>query len=1013
MPFAPPPEDPKEEELRILEAWDREDLMGRIRSRRRKYVFLEGPPSANGPPHMGHARTRIVKDSVLRYWIMRGYAIFPWIGGWDCHGLPIEVEVERELGVRNKREVLERFGIEEFNRRSREAVFRYKRLWEEFTRRIGFWLDLDNAYITMENYYIESVWWALKEIWKKGLLEKHYKVVPYCPRCGTPLSSHEVAQGYEEVEDPSLVIRLRELGSENHFLVWTTTPWTLPSNVLLAVHPDLDYLLVEKDGFRYYIAEARAGEVLGGEFRVLKRLRGRDLVGKRYEPPFPYLRPRKGHYVVAADFVSSEEGTGIVHIAPAFGEDDFELGKREGVDFFKPVDEEGRFTDEVPPVAGTFFKDADKVLIEILEEEGKIYSLGTYRHNYPFCWRCGTPLMYYAIDTWYIRTSKLRDLFMELNSRVNWVPGHVREGRFGSFLRELKDWALSRNRFWGTPLPVWVCEEGHVHVVGSVEELRSMALDPVPEDLDLHRPWVDRIRLRCPVCGKPMLREPYTIDVWFDSGAATFAQFHYPFENEEEFREAYPVDFISEGIDQTRGWFYSLLAVNGMLFEREPYRNVLVIGLVLDEKGEKMSKSKGNVVDPVPLLEEVGADPLRLYMLSTPAWRDLRFSTRGIEELRRRVLDTLWNVYKFFSNNANLDGFEPDGGEPGENPLDRWILSRLSWLSSEFNRGFESLSIHRGPAALPQFVDDLSNWYLRLSRRRFWREGMDEDKLSAYRTLYRVLVQLARLLAPVTPFTAEMLHRRLTGESVFLSEYPQPGPRDEELESQFAEMKAVVEAGRRARQRAGIKARIPLLEAIVVGARLPEELAELARMELNVKDLRFGDEGPRVRRVKLNLSRAAPRLRGRTPEAARLVEELGEGALAMAERGELEVGGVRLGPEDLLVEEEVDPEYVREEAEGVEVYLRRTLTRELRLEGLARDIVRRIQVMRKELDLEYDRRIRTWVLGDEEVSEALRMHGDYIAGETLSVELREAPGRGYHRVWEVDGKRVEIWIEPT
>ena len=651
---------PKMEEA-MLREWEEKKIFEKLRGKNKgneRFIFLEGPPTANGMPHMGHALTRAIKDIVLRYKAMNGYDIQPWIGGWDCHGLPVEIEVEKMLGINSKREI-EKFGIKKFNELCRKSVFKYRDEWVKMTKRIGFWIDMDNAYVTMEDYYIESVWWALKKIYEQGLLVKDYKVVPYCPRCGTPLSSHEVAQGYKLTKDPSIYVKFKIKDEDAYFLVWTTTPWTLPSNLLLAVGEDIDYVLVEKDEERYYIAKARLKEVLG-EAKVLKELKGRDLKGKRYERLIPFVPVDfEAFYVTTADFVSTEEGTGIVHIAPAFGEDDYQLCKREGVPLVKPVNEEGKFTDT--PWKGMFVKEADEHIIKWLRENGKLYKKGTVEHTYPFCWRCNTPLLYYALDTWYIKMSEKREELLRNNEMVNWKPEHLKHGRFGNFLEEVKDWALSRNRYWGTPLPIWVCPEGHVYIPDGKEDLLKHA-DPesIPEHFELHRPYVDELRIKCPVCGKEMKREPYLIDVWFDSGSAPFAQFHYPYENKEEFEKSFPVDFITEALDQTRGWFYTLMAISTVVFNRAPYRNVLTMGLILDENGEKMSKSRGNAVDPMEVMNTLGADAMRLYLYSTPVWKSRRFSENLVREYAQRTLMTLWNVYVFFKNNAELDSFTPE-----------------------------------------------------------------------------------------------------------------------------------------------------------------------------------------------------------------------------------------------------------------------------------------------------------------------------------------------------------------
>ena len=951
---------------------------------------------------------------------MDGYDVQPWIGGWDCHGLPVEIEVEKKLGINSKREI-EKFGIREFNKLCRESVFKYRDEWIKMTKRIGFWIDMENAYVTMEDYYIESVWWALKKIYEEGLLVKDYKVVPYCPRCGTPLSSHEVAQGYKNVKDPSVYVKFKVKDENAYFLVWTTTPWTLPSNLLLAVGEDIDYVLVEKDGERYYIAKARLKEVLG-EAKILKELKGSQLKGKRYERLIPYVPVNfDAFYVTTADFVSTEDGTGIVHIAPAFGEDDYNVCKREGIPLIKPVDEEGKFTDT--PWKGMFVKDADKHIIEWLKKEGKLYKKEKVEHSYPHCWRCGTPLLYYALDTWYIRMSKKREELIKNNETVNWKPEHLKHGRFGNFLEEVKDWALSRNRYWGTPLPVWTCPDGHVFIPEGKEDLLKHAEpDSIPEHFELHRPYVDELKIKCPVCGKEMKREPYLIDVWFDSGSAPFAQFHYPYENKDEFERSFPVDFITEALDQTRGWFYTLMAISTVVFNRAPYKNVLTLGLILDEDGEKMSKSKGNAVDPMEIMNNVGADAVRLYFYSTPVWKSRRFSENLVREYAQKTLMTLWNVYVFFKNNASLDNFTPDKIGEIKNELDSWLLSRLNTTIVEVRKNLDSLDIHKATKAIEVFIDELSNWYLRRSRRRFWKEEVGGDKISAYTSLYLALKELAKLLAPFTPFFAEYMYGNLWGdkESVHLEEYPKPRKEfiNKKLEEEMNVAIRIAEAGRRARQLANIKLRQPLASMTIVADEkfhpIIEKFVDVLREEVNVKEIKIeSSAGSMVSiEIKPNYRVLGPKLKGDMKKVLKELEKLPAEEIAEKIKNGVEIAGYILTEEDINIVEKPSQGILSVEVEGLPmvVYLDTNITEELRLEGLAREIVRRIQAMRKDMDLQYAQKIKTFYEGDENLKRAIEKFRDYIMRETQSIELEEGEKKGYQKEWSIDGMTIKLVI---
>ena len=976
-------------EEETLELWDREKTFERSVARREgceKFVFVEGPPTANGLPHPGHILTRVVKDLVLRYKTMRGFYV-ERKAGWDTHGLPVEIEVEKELGVNSKREI-EEYGVEKFNRKCKDSVFRYEKEWVNATKRVGFWIDMDSPYITFDNDYIESVWWSLKEIWKRGLLYKGHKVVPYCPRCETTLSSHEVAQGYEDVEDPSIYVKFK-LKQENeseplYLLAWTTTPWTLLGNIALAVHPLHTYVKARvRDEAKeevIILAEARL-DVLEGEYEILERFKGKELEDMKYERLFEYAKIEGGqsHKVITADFVTLEEGTGVVHIAPAFGEVDYEVCRDKKLGFSQPVNSEGRFTNDVLPLEGIFVKDADRRIIEMMKQRDVLYKEGRYLHSYPFCWRCGSPLLYYARESWFIAMKSLRDNLIANNEKINWYPSHLKYGRFGNFIENIEDWALSRERFWGTPLNIWICTGcGKGYCVGSIEELKDKAKNFVSNDLDLHRPYIDEVVLKCDECGGEMRRVKDVIDCWYDSGTAPFAQWHYPYEN-EEFRQNFPADFITEAIDQTRGWFYSLLAVSTAIFDAPPYLNVLSMGHILDEKGVKMSKSKGNVVDITSIFDNEGADALRWYFFTSgPPSDDIRFSEHAIIERQKKFLNTLWNSYFFFVTYAAIDEFNPKEKEipvDKRSAMDRWIMSRLNSLKKEVIGSLERFEIHIAARKAEDFViDDLSNWYIRRSRRRFWIAEENFDKDCAYLTLYEVLVSLCKLLAPFVPFITEHIYQNIVRtvsedelESVHLCDYPSPDESliETELEYSMDLVSKLVEAGRRVRSDAGIKIRQPLKEVVVVCGKGKKEkvssLAGILKDELNVREVKFKD--------------------------------------------------VDLKSEFVAAEEykqvAVD--------EDTTLFLDISLDKSLIEEGLVRDLVRRIQGMRKDLDLEYTAKIGIIYEGDEEVKEAVNKFSDYICEETLAVSIeKEKPsvkvGQIYEKKWKIGEKEVYLGI---
>ena len=984
-------------EQEVLERWRERDVFRESLRRRAgapTWVFYEGPPTANGPPGSHHVLARVFKDIYPRYKTMRGHLV-ERKGGWDCHGLPVEIQVEKALGLKSKSEI-EAYGIEEFNAKCRTSVFEFLEDWNALTERIGFWLDLDDAYRTLDSTYVESVWWALRQIWDKGLLYEGHRVVPYCPRCGTALSSHEVALGYEDVIDPSVYVRLPvvegrgKVVAGDELLVWTTTPWTLPSNAAVAVDPDLTYVRAEAGGATFVLAKDLVTRVLGEDTAIVSEFPGRELEGVRYDPPFKFIASsewgEKAHSVLLGDFVTASDGTGIVHTAIAFGEDDYRLGTEAGLTVVNPVKLDGTFDERITPWAGRFVKDADAEIVEALRENGRLLKSSDYEHSYPHCWRCGTPLLYYAKPSWYIATSKVRDRLLANNETVNWHPEHIKHGRFGDWLENNVDWALSRERYWGTPLPVWRCEAGHIHCIGGfgeLEELSGVALD------DPHRPYVDAVTFPCPDCGETMQRVPEVIDVWFDSGAMPFAQHHAPFENEARFESSFPAQYICEALDQTRGWFYSLLAVSTLLFDRAPYDDVVCLGLITDAEGKKMSKSVGNVVAPWEVIDEYGADAFRWYFFtSKQPWDGYRFSREAIGEGVRLFLKTLWNTYSFYA------GYERDPSaerEPTE--LDRWVLSRLAATVEEVTARMDEFDATFAGRAIAEFVDDLSNWYVRRSRRRFW--AGDE---SAFDTLRECLLTVSKLLAPFTPFVADSIYEGLDGSepSVHLCDWPQAGPRDIQLEQDMATAREAVRLGLKARGQSKIKIRQPLGEAVVVAADAEREAIErhasVVRDELNVKSLRFveGADDLGSYELKANYRTLGPRFGKHMPQVADAIGALDPAHVAAALREGRTVGvnidgqEHELGPDDLqLVLQPLDGYEVEREGSHA-VALDLAIDDELRREGWAREIVRAVQNARKEAGLDVSDRITLGLGGDEELLDAARAHQPFIAGEVLA-----------------------------
>ena len=1025
--------DPGRRERAVLAFWEEERVFPRSvegRVGRPRYVFYEGPPTANGRPHIGHLLARLQKDLFPRYHTMRGCHV-ERKAGWDCHGLPVELEVEKELGISTKADI-ERYGVERFVARCKESVHRYIRAWEDMIRRMGFWIDLESPYVTYHDDYIETLWWELKEIHARGLLYPGHKVLPYCPRCGTSLSSHEVAQGYQRVADPSLFIRmpLRDDPAVS-LLVWTTTPWTLPANVALAINPEIEYAEVRYRGERLILARSRVAAVLGEEAEVVGVVPGEELCRREYEPPYRMNPSPDAYRIWPAAFVSTDEGTGIVHIAPAFGEEDYELGQGLGLPFLQPVDRRGRFTGEFPLAAGAFVKDADPLILADLEERGRLFRAETYEHDYPFCWRCDTPLLYYALDSWFIATTRAKDEIIAASETISWHPTHVGESRFADFLHSMRDWALSRDRYWGTPLPVWICDEcGGARVVGSRAELVEHALDPdLARAVELHRPHVDRVELRCP-CGGAMRRVPYVLDTWFDSGSMHTAQWHYPFENGDRFRESYPADFISEGLDQTRGWFYTMLVTGVLLHGSTPYRNVLVTGMGLDAEGQKMSKSRGNVLDPMPIVDAHGADAVRWYLASESApWNERRYTGEGARQARFGFLDTVRNCHDFLVLYAGIDGFTPEMAVPAPAArlaLDRWLLSRLGAVVEGVTAALDGYDPLAATRELADLVDDLSNWYIRLSRPRFWGKGLTEDKLCAYGTLYEALRALSLLLAPFTPFLAEAMWASLRTEedpqSVHLAGWPQGFPRDRALEAQMGRIRAVASLALAARHRAKVKVRQPL-PALHVRARegdeaIPEELWGLLREEVNV--VRVSLEGDlasyQVPKVIPDFRRLGPLYGDRAPRIARAVAALDPQDLAAAldRQGYVDLSAAgetfRLTRDLLEVEWQPAAGYAVVEGADGAVALDLRLDDELRARGDLRELVHRLQLARKEAGFRVTDRIEIGYEGD--LGDLFRRFSREIEEEVLAVahhagELAEAE----HEVaLDIHGRRGRVWL---
>ena len=1035
-------------EKKVEEFWKENHIFEKSMENRKEgetYTFYDGPPTANGKPHIGHVLTRVIKDMIPRYRTMKGYMV-PRKAGWDTHGLPVELEVEKKLGLDGK-EQIEEYGMEPFIKQCKESVWKYKGMWEDFSSTVGFWADMEHPYVTYYDDYIESEWWALKEIWNKKLLYKGFKIVPYCPRCGTPLSAQEVSQGYKTVKERSAVVRFKVVGEDAYFLAWTTTPWTLPSNVALCVNPDETYCKVKAaDGYTYYMAEALLDKVLGklvkeeGEkaYEVLETYKGTDLEYKAYEPLFACAgeaaakQKKKAHFVTCDNYVTMSDGTGIVHIAPAFGEDDSRIGRNYELPFVQFVDGQGNLTKETP-YAGVFVKKADPMVLTDLDKEGKLFDAPKFEHDYPHCWRCDTPLIYYARGSWFIKMTAVKDDLIRNNNTINWIPESIGKGRFGDWLENVQDWGISRNRYWGTPLNIWQCECGHMHSIGSRQELFEMSGDERAKTVELHRPYIDEITLKCPECGGEMHRVPEVIDCWFDSGAMPFAQHHYPFENKELFEQQFPANFISEAVDQTRGWFYSLLAESTLLFNKAPYKNVIVLGHVQDENGQKMSKSKGNAVDPFDALNKYGADAIRWYFyINSAPWLPNRFHGKAVVEGQRKFMSTLWNTYAFFVLYADIDNFDPTKYELNYDQLpvmDKWLLSRLNTTVQAVDNDLANYKIPEAARALQEFVDEMSNWYVRRSRERFWAKGMEQDKINAYMTLYHALVTIAKTAAPMIPFMTEDIYQNLVRsvdkdapESIHLCDFPTVNEAwiDKDLEADMKELLEIVVLGRACRNTANIKNRQPIGTMYVKAEKkMSEFYTDIIADELNVKEVKFADD------VESFISYSfKPQLRTVGPKYGKLLGGIRQaltdinGTAAMNELRtngvlKLDINGndVELTEEDLLIETAQTEGYVSESDGETSVVLDTNLTPELIEEGFVREIISKIQTMRKEAGFEVMDKIVVYAHGNDKIQDVMKTHEDEIKSEVLADEMVLGETDGYVKEWNINKEAVTMGVK--
>ncbi len=1029
-------------EKEILKFWKDEDIAHKAVAQRRgadTFTFYDGPPTANGKPHIGHVLTRVIKDMLPRYQSMKGKNVLRK-AGWDTHGLPVELEVEKAIGI-NGKEQIENYGIEPFIKNCRASVWKYKGMWEQFSDVVGFWADMEHPYITYENNFIESEWWALKEIWKKKLLYKGYKVVPYCPRCGTPLSSHEVAQGYKDITERSAIVKFKVKGEDAYFLAWTTTPWTLPSNLALCVNPNVDYVKIRVANTVYYLAEALVDTVfegVEGDREVLEEMKGKALEYREYESLYPYaegkLKGKKAFFVTNDDYVTTEDGTGIVHMAPAFGEDDNRVCQKYDIAFACFVNSRGEMTEDTD-FAGVFVKKADPMILKDLEEKGKLFKAPEFTHSYPHCWRCDTPLLYYARESWFIRMTAVKDELVANNNTVNWIPKSIGEGRFGNWIEHVQDWGISRNRYWGTPLNIWECENetcGHQHAMGSIEELKSMS-DNCPDEIELHRPYIDKVTAKCPKCGGVMHRVPEVIDCWFDSGSMPFAQWHYPFENKDIFEHRFPADFISEAVDQTRGWFYSLIAISTILFHKAPYKNVIVLGHVQDKDGRKMSKSKGNAVDPMDALTKHGADAIRWYFYENSApWLPNRFHDDAVQEGARKFMGTLWNTYAFFVLYANIDNFDPTQYmlDYDELPImDKWCLSRLETMVKEVDSDLGSYRVTEAAKALQTFVDELSNWYVRRSRSRFWAKGMEADKIHAYMTLYTALVTMVKAAAPMVPFITESIYQNLVRsvdkaapKSIHLADFPTVHEAwiDTELETMMREVLEIVVLGRAARNEANIKNRQPIGQMFV---KAPAELSAFYRQiveeELNVKSIVFKDDmeaylsysfkpqfrilGPKVGKAMGGIQKALKNLNGH--EAKEALDKTGELKVSVSE------DTFTLTREDVEVTMAQTEGYNCQHYGSVTIALETTLSPELVEEGFVRELISKIQTMRKENGFEVQDRITVGIKDNEKLEKIVRKNEAFLKEITLANEVTYHAVQGFEKAWNINGEKVTLSVQ--
>ena len=1007
------------------------------------YTFYDGPPTANGKPHIGHVLTRVIKDMIPRYRTMKGYMV-PRKAGWDTHGLPVELEVEKKLGLDGK-EQIEEYGMEPFIQQCKESVWKYKGMWEDFSSTVGFWADMEHPYVTYDNNFIESEWWALKEIWEKGLLYKGFKIVPYCPRCGTPLSAQEVSQGYKTVKERSAIVRFKVVDEDAYFLAWTTTPWTLPSNVALCVNPDEIYCKVKAaDGYTYYMAEALLDKVLGKlakddepAYEILEKYKGTDLERREYEPLFACTgeaaakQRKKAHFVTCDNYVTMSDGTGIVHIAPAFGEDDSRVGREYDLPFVQFVDGQGNMTKETP-YAGVFVKKADPMVLTDLDKEGKLFDAPKFEHDYPHCWRCDTPLIYYARESWFIKMTAVKDDLIRNNNTINWIPESIGKGRFGDWLENVQDWGISRNRYWGTPLNIWQCECGHMESVGSRQDLYEKSGDERAKTIELHRPYIDDITMKCPDCGKTMHRVPEVIDCWFDSGAMPFAQHHYPFENKDLFEQQFPADFISEAVDQTRGWFYSLLAESTLLFNKAPYKNVIVLGHVQDENGQKMSKSKGNAVDPFDALNKYGADAIRWYFyINSAPWLPNRFHGKAVVEGQRKFMSTLWNTYAFFVLYANIDNFDATKYTLNYDKLpvmDKWLLSKLNTMVKTVDADLDSYKIPEAARALQEFVDDMSNWYVRRSRERFWAKGMEQDKINAYMTLYTALVTVAKAAAPMIPFMTEDIYQNLVRsidadapESIHLCDYPEVNEAwiDKDLEANMEELLEIVVLGRACRNTANIKNRQPIGTMYVKAEKAMDKFyTDIIADELNVKEVKFADD------VESFISYSfKPQLRTVGPKYGKLLNGIRtalseiDGTAAMKELRDngvlvLDIAGnrVELAEEDLLIETAQSEGYVTETDGETSVVLDTNLTPELIQEGFVREIISKVQTMRKEAGFEVMDKIIVYAKDNDKIMDIMKANQDEIKREVLAENIILGEAEGYTKEWNINKEAVTLGV---